>query len=135
MIGIPINQKVVNAHTAMLLKVFRYGSDWKHEDRHRETKINQSCSVPSMYLLVKDHKVWSPEEGPKSRPVCGVNSWMNVHFSDVVSEVLEPIATARKGTAEVISTDDMLSKANEYNDKVDCWQWRDCQNFKEEERP
>ena len=110
------NQKEVNAHTAMWLKIWKYGANWKHEDRHRETKINQSCSVSPLWLLMKDHKAWNPEEGPKTRPVCGTNKGMNVHFSDLVSEVLEPVATARQGTAEVISTEDMVSLINDFND-------------------
>ena len=109
-------EKEVNGHTAMLMKIFRYGADWRHEERHRETKVNQSCSVSSMSLLVKDHKVWDPTEGPpKTRPVCGPG--FNVHFSDIVSEILEPVANAMKHTAEVISTEDMVSKFNIYNEK------------------
>ena len=36
----------------------------------------------------------------------------------MVSEFLEPLATARKGTLEVISTDDFLSKCDSHNEKI-----------------
>ena len=38
------NQRVLNGHCSMWLKIFKVGQNWKHEDRHRETKINKSLS-------------------------------------------------------------------------------------------
>ena len=112
-------QKECNGHCSMLMKVFRIGEDWKHSGRHRETRINKSCNIPPLRLLVKDHKVWDPSKGPpQTRPVCSSNVGQNVHLSDIVSDVLEPVATARK-TMEIISVEDWLSQVDAHNAKVD----------------
>ena len=77
------NQRVVNGHVAMWLKIFKVGSDWKHQSRHRETKINQSLGIAPVYLLFKDHKKWDKKDGspPPTRPVASASSGMNIHFS------------------------------------------------------
>ena len=100
----------------MLMKVFRLGADWQHEERNRETKINKT---PALYFLVKDHKQYDPARGPPpTRPVAAAINGMNVHLSEIISDVLEPVAAARDDSAEVISTDDLLSKVDEYNNKL-----------------
>ena len=72
-------------------------------------------------LLFKDHKIWSPSDGtpPPTRPVCAANSGMNVHFSDLLSMILEPLASTIPGTWEVISVDDFISGCEDYNEEVD----------------
>ena len=44
---------------------------------------------------------------------------MNVHLSEIVSMVLEPLATAMKGSWEVISREDLLSSTTKYNKERD----------------
>ena len=114
------NQRLLNGHSSMYLKIFNVGSDWNHETRHRETKLNKSCAIPVLRLLFKDHKNWKPSDGPPpTRPVCGANTGMNVHFSDLLSMILEPLATSLPGSWEVISTDDYISKCDDYNGEED----------------
>ena len=57
------NERRLNGHISMLLKTFLVGANWKHEGRHRATKITHSLSVTPMYLLFKDHKSWTVEMG------------------------------------------------------------------------
>ena len=92
-----------------------------HQSRHRETKINKSCCIPTLRLLFKDHKTWSPTDGtpPPARPVCAANSGMNVHFSDLLSMVLEPLASTVPGSWEVISVDDFISGCEDYNEELE----------------
>ena len=88
-------QQILNGHCSMWLKIFLVGLNWGHEDRHRETKINNSLSVSPLYLLYKDHKGWSfgmPGE-PPSRPIAATKSSQNVHFSEMISQVVEPICS------------------------------------------
>ena len=114
------NQRLLNGHTSCWLKIFNCGSDWSHETRHRETRLNKSCAIPVLRLLFKDHKNWKPTDGPPpTRPVCGANTGMNVHLSDLVSMVLEPLASSLPGSWEVISTDDYISRHEEYNTNCD----------------
>ena len=39
------NQRRLNGHVSMLIKVFKIGSDWQHMDRVRETMLNNSLVV------------------------------------------------------------------------------------------
>ena len=52
-------QKKLNGHVSMWIKMLNQGENWEHEDRLRETQINQDCSVAPLYLLVKSHKKYS----------------------------------------------------------------------------
>ena len=52
-------QKKLNGHVSMWIKMLKQGENWEHEDRLRETQINQDCSVAPLYLLVKSHKKYS----------------------------------------------------------------------------
>jgi hypothetical protein len=70
----------VNGHVSMLLKVFKVGKNWNHQDRLRETMINNSLAVCPLYLLFKDHKGWNWGKGaPPTRPVASGNRGMNLH--------------------------------------------------------
>ena len=53
------NQRKLNGHCSMWMKIFRMGKDWRHEDRHREVKINNSLEVCPLYLMYKNHKGWT----------------------------------------------------------------------------
>ena len=111
-------QKECNAHVSMLIKTFRFGQDWKHGQRHRETKINKSWNAPDLSLLAKDNKKWDPTKGPiPTRAVVGANQGQNVHLSDVVSDILEPLATCMI-SMEANSSEDWFSNIDEYNMKV-----------------
>ena len=114
-------EKRTNGHCSMLIKIFNIGSDWLHESRHREIVINHSQEVAILAMLYKDHKGWSPNKGghPPFRPVALANKGVNIHLSDIVSDILEPVASAMEGSNEVDSTDDMLSKSDKINSKYE----------------
>ena len=81
------------------------GEAWTHKERYRETMLNKTASVPSLSILVKDHKQVGQGELPKSRPVCSSGESMNLHLNNIVSEILEPLANIT-GTSEVISSEE-----------------------------
>ena len=64
-------QKGLNQHTATWLKMLRMGDQWGHRERFRETCLNKTASVPSLSLLIKDHKQVKLGEVHKTRSVCG----------------------------------------------------------------
>ena len=84
------NERRLNGHISMMLKTFMVGATWSHEARHRATKITHSLSVAPMYLLYKDHKLWTVEMGgvPPTRPVCSAGGGQNDHLSEGVSQLL-----------------------------------------------
>ena len=101
----------------MMLKTFMVGATWNHEARHRATKITHSLSVAPMYLLYKDHKLWTDEMGgvPPTRPVCSAGGGQNDHLSEGVSQLLEPVANVKETGMEVTSTPDIVSVISEVN--------------------
>ena len=115
-------ERKLNGHTSMLMKITRMGEDHHHEGRMRETNLTHSGNVSSMYLLVKDHKPvgsYDPEDGPPTRPVHTAYSGMDNPLSNLVSDLIEPVADIRADTNEVISTEDELSRVDEHNQYVD----------------
>ena len=66
-----------------------------------------------MFKLVK------PGELPPTRPVCSGCSSMGVHLSNILSDIIDAIANSMKNKIEVVSTEDLLNKIDEYNKKVD----------------
>ena len=76
--------------------------------------------VPEMVLLVKDHKHWDIESGKPvpTRPVVSGSRGVNTHISEWLSEIMEPIA-ARMKSAEVCSTEEVLSKIDKLNNEIE----------------
>ena len=75
--------------------------------------------VAPLYLLVKDHKGWSSEQGtpPPSRPVCSGNRGFNRHISEILSLILEPLGHAIGGN-DIDSTGELLSKVRSLNETL-----------------
>ena len=99
-------------------------------ERVRESMINQSLSLCPMYLLFKDHKGWSCEMGtaPPTRPIASGNAGMNMHLSELISGLVEPVVDQYVGGNEVISTEDFtaglveLNRTLETRDPVAWWE-------------
>ena len=66
-------------------------------------------------LLYKEHKEWSYEDGgiPLTRPVAGGHLGMNMHISEIISDIVEPLADTFKGGCEVISLEDLIKLGDE----------------------
>ena len=116
-------QNEINGHVAMMIKIFKIGSNWNHQDRIRETMINDSLTVCPVSLLMKDHKKWDRKSNkpPPTRHVAGGHVGMNLHMSEILSDILEPIVENIPGGEEVISTEDFLARIDELNLKFKGW--------------
>ena len=71
-----------------------------------------------MYLLVKDHKERKEGALPATRPVVSGTSGMGLSMSNILSDMVENIANMRPDPIEVISTEDMLSRIDQYNENI-----------------
>ena len=111
-------QKLYNGHVSMWLKFLNMGADWEHEDRMRESCLQQSCVVPAMYILLKDHKARVEGQLPATRPVVSGCSGMGLSLSNIVSDVLENIANSKSDPLEVISSEDLRSRVVRHNAEV-----------------
>ena len=129
-------QKELNGHTSMLIKIFKIGSDWNHGQRVRESMLGNSLEVCPVHLLFKDHKGWSEDKGgvPPTRHVAGGDRGMNLHISEIVSDILEPMVGRVEGGQEIISTEDGLSTFEDINVEMEGWSstsWWDGLQYKE----
>ena len=82
--------------------------------------LSKSLEACPLWLLFKDHKLWESSKGtaPPTRPVMGGNSGMNTHLSEILSWLLEPLATSMLGkSSEVISGEDLKNKMDTLNEK------------------
>ena len=112
-------QGQVNGHMWWMNKIVGYGQKKEHERMNRNTQ-NVSMEVPTMVLLVKDHKKWDENSNKPipSRPVVSGSRGINTHLSEFLSEILEPI-THEMGSAEVCSTEETLAHFDDINSRID----------------
>ena len=111
-------QTTTNNHVWWLSRILKYSHD---TDRDRMTKNIQdhAAEIPEMVLLVKDHKDWKEDSNKvvPTRPVVSGNNALNTHLSEILSEILEPVALNMK-SAEVSSTEETLHKLTGLNDYI-----------------
>ena len=106
-------EKQLNGHCTFWCKMWRSGEMHGHKDRIIDSKMCRSCKVASMYLLVKDHK----KDG-STRPVVTGCSSNTRGMSNAVSDFLESVANSIPDAYEVISSEDMLARVEEGNEKA-----------------
>ena len=89
------------------------------ESRMQRNIQDHNTEIADMYLLFKDHKQWCQDSNTPvpSRPVVSGNKTYNVHLSELLAELLEPVAKEAHG-AEIASTEDALAKISSINDEI-----------------
>ena len=121
-------QSELNGHTSMMIKIFNIGRAWEHMHRVRESILEESMATCPLSLLYKDHKGWESHMRtcPPTRPVAGGHMGMNLHLSEVISDLVEPMVDKFEEGRESISTEDMIAKfvsLNETNRGWSKWSW------------
>ena len=116
-------QGELNGHTSMMIKIFSKGEVWEHTHRIRESMLGEAMATCRLSLLYKDHEGWASHMGtcPPTRPVISGNMGMNIHLSEVVSDLIEPLVDKFIGGRESISTEDMISKFVGLNEDNKDW--------------
>ena len=75
-------QKLVNDHSTWIRKIFGFGAGWGHEDRLGYSMTDRGEVVAPLYLLIKDHKGWTPEDGSPPHPdQCVVETLVTIDTS------------------------------------------------------
>ena len=83
-------------------------------DRHRANMINHSVNPSAMKILHKDHK-----KGGKVQVRRLNGPGMNIHLSNFLAEILEPIGGEMEGRAEKGSTENVLHEVDRYNEEIE----------------
>ena len=70
-------QRLHNGHTAMWIRMSNMGQDWNHEYRIRESCLQHTCTVPPMYLLVKERKGKRERSLPPDQLLVELLAWVS----------------------------------------------------------
>ena len=84
----------------------------------REALNSMQSIVPQMTTTPKDHKPLPDSGVPKSRPLCNASQTINGRLSEAVSDTLSDMLAADGDSAEVVSTEDLLSKVEDFNNLI-----------------
>ena len=99
-------EKQFNDASAQILKAFRMGEEWHHEDRHKSAYRDSHNMAPSLSQMVKYHK-----DTLKTRPVCRARADKapNGPLAHLVGDILDPFIREAdsKDRTEVISTEEL----------------------------
>ena len=89
-------EKQFNGAAAQILKVFKVGEDWRHEDRHKSAYSVRHNMVPRLSQQVIDHK-----ETLKTRPVCRARADQapDGPLAALVGDILDPFIRERRTEA------------------------------------
>jgi len=112
-------QENVNDHMWWYSNIFKMSESTNQNDRMTKNIIDHGHEVCNMSILLKDHKGWSPASGtpPPTRPVISGNGGLNVHLSEFISSLVEPLANVEDGS-EINSTSDMLARLTRHNSSI-----------------
>ena len=113
--GVRYLKNQVNNHMWWLTKIWSY-SKQTDQDRMLNNLTVAGLDLPEMYLLTKDHKQWSVESNKPvpTRPVMSGNCTINTHLSEMISEIVEPLALEYDG-CEVQSSEEALAVIDQLN--------------------
>ena len=110
-------EKHFNGAAAQILKVFRIGEEWGHENRLKSAYSARHNMVPSLSQLVKDHK-----DTLKTRPVCRARADQapNGPLAALVGDILDPFVREidRENRTEVISTEELCHETEVVNERI-----------------
>ena len=117
---IKVIQNKVNTTARTIVKIFRVGESGrgKNQERTLDAYSTTSCIIPPLSINPKDHKEGEKNGDPKSRPVCDGSSCQNSRLSDVLCEILTPVAKEMEGESEVESSEELLNVIEKINDET-----------------
>ena len=108
-------QSRLNSHCIQLCKCFNIGGSWDHNSRIIDTVTSESCEIPPVSLLGKEHKLIVPGKWHSTRPVISGCKSMGVHLTNINADMLEPLAKILGRRWEFVSSEDPLNKADKHN--------------------
>ena len=111
-------EKQLVGHSFQLARALRMGAAHGQEDKVRDNLRSEHVAIPSLYALIKDHKVMLEGEPIKSRPVCGALESPNGQLSNILSEVINVICSVEdKVNTECRSSEEMRAGIKAVNQR------------------
>ena len=112
-------QKQLNGHVASLNRCMNVGKQWGHQQRIHESTTSDSNLVPPGYILIKDHKEVEIGKLPGARLVISNCRGMGEPLATLLSNLVESLAMCMEDPFQVLSSEDLISKLEDYNKQVD----------------
>ena len=106
-------EKKINAQVRMWTRILNSGANHKQTDRIMTSKQSSSENTAPMYFTYKDHK-----KGGGYRPVVSGCNSDTLGLSNTLSEVIESVCMSTEIPYEVVSSEDMLSRIYECNERI-----------------
>ena len=108
----------VNNHVWWISRIMGYSKN-TDQDRMNNNLHVSGLDVPEMVILIKDHKKWNKGSGEvlPSRPVVSGNNTINTHLSEIISEIVEPLALESDGM-EINSSEEALGLIDSLNTRI-----------------
>ena len=90
-------EKTLNGAATQILRIFKCGEDWGHEDRLKSACLARNNEIPSLNQLVKDHK-----ETLQTRPVCRAKQAPNGNLGEIICNILDPFVEEADKTSDLL---------------------------------
>ena len=107
-------ERKINEHSKMWTKIVNAGEAHNHNNRIKNSKRIESELAASNYFMYKDHK-----SGGGYRPVVSGCCCNTLGLSGLLSDIVESICMAVQDPFEVISSEDLLARVHEVNEKIE----------------
>ena len=113
-------KSTISSTNRVLAKMFRVGEDWGEQGQWRVGRAlgEVSTIIPQMSMLPKDHKPLGKDGVPKGRPVCSASSTINQRISDILTDILQGVASSDTEFCEINSTEDLMAKVEDFNQLI-----------------
>ena len=110
-------EKHLNGAATHILRSFKFGEDWGHENRMKSACFVENNEIPSLNQLIKDHK-----ETLATRPVCRaqVRQAPNGPLSSLVCQILDPFVQEADNERrnDLKSTEELCHEMKSANENI-----------------
>ena len=110
----------VTAHARCLARVFNLGGEEgpRNKVRCHDNITTWAQHPPVLRSMAKTHKPPNPDGTPKTRPVVGASSGLGTGLGELLSDLVRPVSQARGSQSECQSTEEMVSRIEEANQRL-----------------
>ena len=106
----------LNAHTNSWIEIFQIGDKIGQKSRTKSNLITEKNPIPILRGTAKDHKPCLDKNiGPDMRPIMGATIGPNTGLAQIGCSIIRGICDDVKVRYDVKSTEEMLSRFDEYN--------------------
>merc|ERR1712240_951418 len=120
-------QKVIRSHSRSIAKITGLGVNEGENniDRCHQNVSSWACDPPILRAVAKTHKATDSKGNPKSRPIVGAARRLTTPLGEQLSDLLDPVARTRDRIWEAQSTEEVLRKIKEANQRLEEEQVKD----------